>query len=54
MAGADISPNVSQVYQGRGSITIFDVEIYSDIREVIPLIEKINVDINSDIVEVQA
>ena len=54
MAGADINPNVSQVYQGRGSITIFDVEIYSDIREVIPLIEKINVDINSDIVEVQA
>ena len=53
MAGASINPNVSQVYQGRGSITIFDVEIYSDIREVIPLIEKINLDINSDIVEVQ-
>ena len=44
MAGSDVSPNISQVYQGKGSIVIYDVEVYSNIREYWPLIREIQVD----------
>lgn len=36
--GSKIDPNISQVYQGNGELIIYDVEVYSDIREVWPLI----------------
>ncbi len=52
MAGSDVSPNISQVYQGKGTITVYDVEIYSHIREYWPLIRKISTEINQDLVEV--
>lgn len=52
MAGSDVSPNISQVYQGKGTITVYDVEIYSNIREYWPLIRKISTEINQDLIEV--
>ena len=52
MAGSDVSPNISQVYQGKGTITVYDVEVYSNIREYWPLIRKISTEINQDLVEV--
>ena len=39
------APNISQVYQGRGELIVYDVEIYSGIREVWPLIEKIQIEV---------
>ena len=39
------TPNISQVYQGRGELIVYDVEIYSGIREVWPLIEKIQIEV---------
>ena len=39
------APNISQVYQGRGGLIVYDVEIYSGIREVWPLIEKIQIEV---------
>ena len=36
-----IDSNISQVYQGRGELTIYDVEVYSNIREIWPLIAKV-------------
>ena len=52
IAGASVIPNVSQVYQGRGIITVYDVEIYSDIRETVPLIRKVIAEIEQDLLEV--
>ena len=49
-----VNPNISQVYQGHGEIVIYDVEVYSDIQEVWPLIKKVNVEIEHDKIEVQA
>ena len=42
MPSAEVSPNISQVYSGRGTLTIYDVEVYSNIRKVYPLIRQIN------------
>ena len=42
--GSAVSPNISQVYQGSGELIIYDVAIYSDIREVWPLIANINIE----------
>lgn len=53
MAGADVTPNISQVFQAKGEIVIYDVEIYSEIREIWPLIEKVIVDIDKDKIEVE-
>ena len=47
------TPNISQVAQGRAGIIVYDVEVYSEIREVWPLIEKVSVQIDKDKVEVQ-
>lgn len=47
------TPNISQVAQGRAGIIIYDVEVYSEIREVWPLIEKVSGEINNDRIEVQ-
>ena len=47
------SPNISQTYQGRGEVIVYDVEVYSEIREVWPLIEKISIEIDKDTIEVQ-
>lgn len=47
------TPNLSQVAQGRAGIIVYDVEVYSEIREVWPLIEKVSAEINRDRIEVQ-
>ena len=52
-ASFDTNPNISQVFQGRGEIIIYDVEIYSGIQEVWPLIKQVNVDIEKDKIEVK-
>ena len=39
------APNISQVYQGRGGLIVYDVEICSGIREVWSLIEKIEIEV---------
>ncbi|MDR1977930.1 MAG: hypothetical protein LBQ42_04275 [Synergistaceae bacterium] len=39
------APNVSEVAEGRGELTIFDVEVYSDLRETVPLIRVVEIDI---------
>ena len=49
-----VNPNISQVYQGHGEIVIFDVEVYSDIQEIWPLIQKVSIGIDKDNIEVQA
>ena len=46
-------PNISQVAQGRAGIIVYDVEVYSEIREVWPLIERVSVENNKDRIEVQ-
>ena len=48
------TPNISQVAQGRAGIIVYDVEVYSGLSEVWPLIEKVKVDIDKDKVEVQS
>jgi len=53
LPGLDVTPNISQVFQGRGEIVIYDVEIYNGIQETWPLIKKINVEFNNqDTIEV--
>ena len=47
------TPNISQVAQGRAGIIVYDVEVYSEIREVWPLIEKVSIEIDRDRIEVQ-
>ena len=47
------TPNISQVSQGRAGIIVYDVEVYSEIREVWPLIEKVSLEIDKDRIEVQ-
>lgn len=39
------APNVSQVCQARGELIVYDVEIYSGVREVWPLIEKVKIEV---------
>ena len=46
-------PNISQVSQGRAGIIVYDVEVYSEIREVWPLIQKVSVEIDKNRIEVQ-
>lgn len=45
-------PNISQVFQSQGRLIVFDVEIYSEIREVWPLIQKVSAEIDYDKIEV--
>ena len=52
MAGFAVEPNISQVFQGRGEIVIYDVEIYSDIQEVWPLIRKVSFEFEHEKLEV--
>ena len=53
LPGLDTDPNISQVFQGHGEIVIYDVEIYSGIQEIWPLIKKVNVEFNNqDTIEV--
>lgn len=47
------APNISQVFQGRAEIIIYDVEVYSEIQEIWPLIQKVSADIDRDRIEVQ-
>ena len=42
------TPNISQVYQGQAGIIIYDVEVYSEIQEIWPLIEKVIVRCNDE------
>ena len=46
------TPNISQVAQGRAGIIVYDVEIYSEIREVCPLLDAFSIEIDKDKVEV--
>ena len=48
------TPNISQVAQGRAGIIVYDVEVYSEIQEVWPLIEKVSMEIDKDKIEVQS
>lgn len=48
------TPNISQVAQGRAGIIVYDVEVYSEIREVWPLIERVSAEIDRDRIEVQS
>ena len=45
MASSDVFPNVSQVFQCKGEIIVYDVEIYSNIREEYSLITEINTEV---------
>ena len=47
------TPNISQVSQGHAGIIVYDVEVYSEIREVWPLIDKVSLEIDKDRIEVQ-
>lgn len=47
------TPNISQVYQGNAGIIVYDVQVYSEIREVWSLIQKVSVEIEHDRIEVQ-
>ena len=38
------APNVSEVIEGRGELMVYDVEVYSDMREIVPLVEVFDVD----------
>jgi hypothetical protein len=40
-------PNVSEVVEGRGELTIYDVEVYSDLRDVVPLIRVIEINVET-------
>ena len=55
--GSAVDPNISQVYQGRGELRIYDVEVYSNIREIWPLIDKVKAEFDmngsSEILEVK-
>ena len=44
---SDIDPNISQVYQGKGELIIYDVEVYSNVRKVWPLIKKIKAEFDT-------
>ena len=46
MASSDVFPNISQVFQGKGEIIVYDVEIYSDIANEVPLISDIELEVN--------
>ena len=37
-------PNVSEVVEGRGELTVYDVEVYSDLREITPLIRVVDIE----------
>ena len=47
------TPNISQVSQGRAGIIVYDVEVYSEIREVWPLMQNVSVEMDKDKIEVQ-
>jgi hypothetical protein len=40
-------PNVSEVVEGRGELTVYDVEVYGDIRETVPLIRIVEIDMET-------
>ena len=40
-------PNVSQIVEGRGEITVYDVEVYGNLRESVPLIRVVEIDIET-------
>ena len=46
MAGSDVLPNGSQVFQGKGEIIVYDVEIYSDVINEVPLISEVQPEVN--------
>ena len=37
-------PNVSEVCEGRGDLIVYDVEVYSGIQEIVPLIQDVSLD----------
>lgn len=40
-------PNVSEVCEGRGDLIVYDVEVYSDIRETVPMITKVSLELKA-------
>lgn len=51
MASSEVFPNISQVFQGKGEIIVYDVEIYSNIQEVSSLITEVQTDIEVSLSE---
>ncbi len=47
------SPNISEVCEARGELVVEDVEVYSDIRELVPLIVTVRLDLPSETVIVK-
>lgn len=54
MIGAAVSPNISQVFQGTGDITVHDVELYSDIMYEVPLIDRIYIELEQESIEISS
>jgi hypothetical protein len=50
---ASTAPNVSEVCEGRGELTVEDVEVYSDIRELVPLIRVVELDLPGETLHVR-
>ncbi len=46
--GANVEPNISEIFEGRGELIAHDVEVYGDIRETIPLIRVIELGLNGE------
>ena len=40
-------PNISEVCEGRGDIVVYDVEVYSGIRETVPLIQAVDIEMDA-------
>ena len=40
-------PNISEVCEGRGDLIVYDVEVYSGIQEIVPLIRDVKLDIRA-------
>ncbi|MBQ7264077.1 MAG: hypothetical protein IJR14_10230, partial [Synergistaceae bacterium] len=46
------APNVAEVHEGRGVLTVHDVELYSGLAEVVPLIRRVAFDIDGERLEI--
>ena len=47
------APNISEVCEARGELTVDDVEVYSDVRELVPLIVTVCLDLPHETVIVR-
>ncbi len=42
-------PNISAVCEGRGELVVYDVEVYSNIQEIVPMIQNFGLEVAPDI-----